>query len=147
MVAVSLFDILVRSEMAAGNDSASAERLGQKLIEAALSDWERLKQYELEFAPVEWDDAGNALEITRSIHGLFERWAAEAEQVLTRTRKLTATGRNIPGAEMLEDAYGKVSARLKLTPEMIAQAVHQIRQGRSVPAKELRDELRSRLRA
>jgi hypothetical protein len=47
----------------------------------------------------------------------------------------------------LEDAYGRVSARLKLTPEMIARATEQVRQGQAIPIKELRDELRARVRA
>ena len=44
------------------------------------------------------------------------------------------------------DAYGRVRARLKLTPEMITHAMEQIRQGQAVPMKELRDELRARVR-
>jgi len=53
----------------------------------------------------------------------------------------------VANAEALEDAYGRTRARLKLTPEMIARSMEQVRRGEFVPAGELRDELRTRLRA
>lgn len=141
MTAVSLFDVLAR------DGPPAADRLAQKLVESALAEWDRLRQCEQEFTPAEWDAAGRTMEITRSIYALFEDWAAEAEQVLIRTRPRSASGHTVPGAEALEDAYGAARARLELTPERVARAMGQVGRGQFKPATELRDELRTRLRA
>jgi hypothetical protein len=151
MTAVSLFDLLARAGAGAGNgERARDERLmqfAQGLVEEALADWERVRRYEEEFTSADWEPGGLGLEVTRSLYSMYEKWAADAEQVLARTRELATQGWAVASAESLEDAYGRVKARLKLTPEMVARAMEQVRQGQTVPAKELRDELRARIRA
>ena len=52
----------------------------------------------------------------------------------------------VDGVDALEHAPGRARARFKLTPEMIERACAQIRGGDGVPLKDLRDELRSRVR-
>jgi hypothetical protein len=70
--------------------------------------------------PPELDD-----ECNRALHRLYEVWAADAEQVLERSRRLAVSGRPVANAEDLEDAYGRVRGRLGLTPEMISRAMDQ----------------------
>ena len=151
MTAVSLYDLIAR-EAGAGVTAYPQARdragwLAERLVESTIADWHRLVQYEDDLTPANRDDEGVALEIARSIHGLFQEWAAEAEQVLARTRQRASAGHRVANAEALEDAYGRTRARLKLTPEMIARSMEHVRRGEFVPAEELRDELRTRLRA
>ena len=151
MTAVSLFDLLARAGSDADRgDRVAGERLvqfAQRLVEEALADWERVRRYEEQFGSADWGPGGLGLEVTRSLYSMYEKWAADAEQVLARTRHLASGGRIVASAESLEDAYGRVRARLKLTPDMLARAMEQVRQGQTIPARELRDELRARVRA
>src|SRR5690348_3785350 len=66
-----------------------------------------------------------------------------AFQILDRAASLGA--RRLARVDELQDALGRTRARLTVTPEQIAGAKEQVRQGRIVPAKELRDELHARL--
>lgn len=86
------------------------------------------------------------LELRRSIWQLYGEWAAEAEQVYARARSLEPSGIRLETVERLDDAIGRVSARLSLRPEQVANAKEQVRQGQTVLAKELTDELHARLR-
>lgn len=151
MTAVSLFDLLARAgSVAADGGRVRDDRLAQfahGLVEEALADWDRVRRYEEEFTSADWGPSGLGLEVTRSLYSMYEKWAADAEQVLARTRHLASEGRAVTNADSLEDAYGRVKARLKLTPDMVARAVEQVRQGQGIPAGELRDELRARIRA
>jgi hypothetical protein len=147
MTAIPLFDALAREDRPAAPGGGRAAALAARLVEALLADWQRLRQFQEEFAPANWDDPAAAMEVETSIYRLFEAWAAEAEQVLVRLRRLAAAGHPVAGAEALEDACGQAAARLRFTPERMARAMEQVRRGEFTPAKELRDELRARLRA
>ncbi|HEX4796594.1 MAG TPA: hypothetical protein VH370_22575 [Humisphaera sp.] len=149
MTAVSLFDVLARDKpetnIATGESSLAS--LAEKLVAAALADWERLKEYEQEFGPGVEDDPAIARDVLRSMYNMLREWAEDADQILGRARKLAAAGRSAPKIEALEDAYCMACARLKLTPEDMMRAMEQVRQGKAIPAEELRNELRARLRA
>jgi hypothetical protein len=149
MTAVSLFDLLAREGSSSSDDSpqASLAELAQTLVSDMLADWKRLKEYEQRYSPSLQEDPQLALEITRSIYLMFQEWAREAEQVLARVQKLAASGQQRADIAALEDAHAFAMARLKLTPEKLAQAMQQARSGNTVPAEELRNELRARLRA
>src|SRR5207302_807906 len=103
-------------------------------------------EYEEQFSSAEYAVAGSEDTVNRSLYAIYEKWAEEAGQILDRTRRLGAAGRPVENAEALEDAYARVRARLKLTPEMIARAMEQVRQGQVEPIGGLRDELRARIR-
>ncbi len=145
MTAVSLLDLLRRSEpvggAAHGELSDSAGRLAAQLVEASLGDWCRIRQYEKDFTPVDWTDRATALEIDRSIYALHADWAAEADQILQRVRRLAESGHPVPKTDELQDALGLTRARLELTPETIAGAMDRMHPGQIIPAKDLRNEL------
>jgi hypothetical protein len=113
-------------------------------VDAALEDWRRLLEYEREFGTVACVTPALDDERNRSMFAMYENWAADARQVLDRVRQMAASGRSIANLEDLEDAYGRVRARLGLTPEMVSQAMAQVRQGQARPLKDLRDELFAR---
>ena len=149
MTAVSLFDLLAREGTSSSDDNqqTSLAELAQTLVSDMLADWKRLKEYEQRYSPGLNENPRLALEITRSIYLMFQEWAREAEQVLARVQKLAGSGQQRADITALEDAYGFALARLKLTPEKLVQSMQQVRSGNTVPAEELRNELRARLRA
>jgi hypothetical protein len=116
------------------------------MVENLLAERRRILRLEAEFAPVDWDDGQTAMEIERSIYSLHEEWAAEAEQVLLRVRRLAAQGLHVKDAGAMEDAYASGLARLKFTAEKTARGIQQARRDEFTPAQELRNELRARLR-
>jgi hypothetical protein len=149
MTAATLFDVLCRDGRTAADPDRAArmDLLARRMVDSALADWQRVLEYEQEFSSLgcgtpELDDQRN-----RAMYGIYEAWAADAEQVLERSRRLAASGRPVANAEDLEHAYGRVRARLGLTPEMLSRAAEQVRQGQARPLKELRDELLARVRA
>ena len=148
MTAISLFDALATSEASrAPSGRGRTTRMATKLVEAMLADWQRIRQFQEEFAPGNWEDPTAATAVDTSIYAMYETWAAEADAVLIRVRQLSKTGSPIAGTEALEDAHGLAISRLKFTPENLARAMEQVRRGDFTPAEEMRNELRSRLRA
>lgn len=148
MTAASLFDLLAREAQSLSGDASSSrlDDLAVKLVESCLSDLKRVGEYEEQFRPLGPDAARLEAEWTRSIHELHQRWAGEADEVLSRLRPYAAN-HFIAGLKALEDAYGRVRARLSVTPDQLAAARQQVAQGQGIPVQELRDELRARLRA
>jgi hypothetical protein len=151
MTAVSLFDALAGpgTEITSPDQERIAQlaRLAEKLVASALVDWQRVVEYEQQFGSSSFATPALEDQVNRSIYEIYQKWAADAEAVLERTQHLKACGHRVSNARELEDAFGRVSARLKLTPEMIAHATEQVRQGHIIPLEELRNELRARLRA
>jgi hypothetical protein len=139
VTAISLFDNLGPQEQRIG-------QLAAQLVESALADWNQLRQYESDFTPFDWSDAAAAMSIEQSIYALHQQWAEEAEQVVCRAKKLSGAGHDVPKTGLLEDALWLTRARLQMTPQEMARAMEQVKQGQCTPAKELRDELRARLR-
>jgi len=149
MTAVTLFDVLTRDESVRPDPDRAEriERLAKKLVDGALADWQRLLEYEQEFASLSCATPALDDERNRSMYGMYENWAEDAKEVLARVRSCAASGRAVANAGDLEDAYARVRARLGLTPEMVSHAMEQVRQGQARPLKELRDELLARIRA
>src|SRR4051812_15852869 len=148
MTAVPLFDVLARQD---SGISAPARRsrlaaLADRLVQEARDEYQRLRRYEEEFGGlVEAEDRAygdKELDLLRSIWRMYDRWAEQVEEVLERADSL---GESIAHVEQLRDDYGAVRARLSVTPEQIMHADQQAHRGETVPAKELRDELRARL--
>jgi hypothetical protein len=150
MTAVSLFDVLSRRDPTDPAAAARLARFAERLVDAALADLQRLRDDERAFTAARADDAGDdGLEpdLLRSLWQLYAQWASDAEQVLTRVRGLNSAGQSVRDADRLEDAHGSVRARLGVTPEQVLRAREQVQRGQAIPAKELRDDLRARLRA
>ena len=143
MTAVSLFDTLAGPL----GDPARRSALAAKLVDSALADLDRVREYERVSAPI----AGGVpeeLSVQTSIHALYAEWADEAEQVAARARSLhAAPGTLADAVGRLEDAIGRVRARLSVGPPQLIEARKQADEGQFIPARELRDELRTRLRA
>jgi hypothetical protein len=152
MTAVALFDAFARARGGAGGGGGGPPdgelvSLAHKLVIAALADLQRLRDYEVQCFAHDWRDADLHRSLTRSLYDLYQQWSTDAEQVLERVRALTAAGKAVADADLLEDACGSVRARLQLTPEQVERATAQARRGETVPAEVLRNELRARLRA
>jgi predicted transcriptional regulator len=146
MTAVSLLDAVTRDDQPLAVHARAVELAGQ-LVDVSLSERRRISQLEADFAPVDGGDDQAAMEIERSIYSLYQEWAAEAEQVLVRIRRLLASGFDVKDAEAMENAYASTLSRLKFTPERTARGIEQARRGQFVPAEDLRNELRSRIRS
>src|SRR5689334_920910 len=107
MTAISLFDVLARER--AGTPTARAEpgdplaRFADSLVAAALADFERLREYEQQFATARLSDAAQELERDRAVWQLYSAWTDEAEQVLSRARARAAAGAAIEGLDRLDD--------------------------------------------
>jgi hypothetical protein len=149
MTAVSLFDLLARSDGSAPGASNRLAPFADRLVEAILADLDRLRRDEQAVLAERAgdEDDGLDLELARSLWSLYSEWARDAEQVLSRVRAVRAGGNSVRDLEQLEDTYGSVRARLSVSPERLIQSRQQIRNGSGVPAGELRDELRARIRA
>jgi hypothetical protein len=152
MTAISLFDLLARSDQSGPPaDAAAAGRLARfadRMVESILGDLERLRGDEQVLLDTRGEgDDGLELDLLRSLWNLYGEWSRDADQVLSRVRQLRSLGHAVRDADRLEDAYGSVRARLSVTPEQVIQGRDSVRQGQAIPAKELRDELRTRLRA
>jgi hypothetical protein len=150
MTAISLFDVLARQQGGAGAESVETVRLVhfvERLIASALSNLDDLRDYEKELNLSDIGKPELELELRRSVWTLFKEWGTEAERVRDRARALTAANAPVDGLARLNDAIGQVQTRLTVTPEQICRAMEQVRQGEFIPARELRDELNTRLRA
>ena len=150
MTAIGLFDALAGPDdpghaPRCTGPGADLSALAASLVAESLDDVRRVREYERQYIfQVEREPAVD-LEARRSVWRMFAAWADEAEQVLARARSVVRTGAPVAGVADLEDAVGRVRARLTVRPEQIARAREQERQGQFVPAKELRDELHARL--
>lgn len=144
MTAVLLYDALARSGRAASGTSAE---LAEQMARSALEDLRRYEDYERRYGGVSGGTGEAELSLLRSVWQLFDGWARDAVQVLERVRECIGRGEAVASGEALEDAYGRVRARLGVTPEQILRGLQQIRDGKGIAGKELRDELRARLRA
>jgi len=137
MTALSLYDHLAHSQQ---------PDFAEKLAQSSLADLNRLRDYEREFASEGTDDPQHHLDLLRSLWTLYAEWADDAQKILSRIRQLAASGSTVTGADELSDAHIRVRARLAVSPEKIAAAKEQVRQGKSVPIEDLRHELQTRLR-
>jgi hypothetical protein len=146
MTAVALFDALALRAGVPADESRSGGliSLAERLIEQSLSDLARVREYEVQFGSPELTSP-SAIDVLTSVYRLYEQWAREAEQVRSRLEALRQTGHSVPASDSLEDAYGRVRARLEVTPEKMSRALEQVRQGEIVSGQGLRDELRTRL--
>ena len=146
MTPVSLLDAVTR-EGQGQSVHARAAALAGRLIEGLLAERRSICRIESEFASPDWGDGRIAMEVERSIYSLHREWAAAAEQVLVRVRRLVAEGLTVNDAEQMEDAYASTLSRLKFTPEKTARGVEQAIRGEFTPAEDLRNELRARIRS
>lgn len=153
MTVVSLFDVVERQDRAARNPDphtgtgARLRHVADALVRSLLLDLERLAQDERELAPIAAGNPELELELWKSLWKRHRQWADEAEQVLDRIRRMGEERNQVADFDRLEAAYARTKARLSVTPERLASAMGQVRRGEVVSAKELRDELRTRLRA
>jgi hypothetical protein len=147
MTAVSLFDTLAGGGARTPTGTGRADpddpltRFAGSLVAAALADFQRLREFEQQFATARLSEPAQELERDRVVWRLYAEWADEAEQVLDRARTRVAAGAAVEALDRLDDLIGRTRARLSVTPEQIARGREQARQGQFVPAKGLRDEL------
>ena len=146
MTAVSLLDAVTREGQPQAVHARAGALAGQ-LIEGLLAERRSICRIESEFTPTDWGDGRIAMEIEQSIYSLHQEWAAAAEQVLVRVRRLVAAGLTVNDAQVLEDAYASTLSRLKFTPEKTARGIDQAIRGEFTPAEDLRNELRARIRS
>ncbi len=152
MTAVSLFDAL--SDESRGPKLTDAEILSrraamaEKLVTSALDDLKRIGEYErLCASAVTTNPPPLTPALGDSLHDLYCQWITEADAVAVRARVLRDQGVRIAAADQLDDALGRTRARVVVSPEQIASATAQAREGQFISSRELRDELRARLRS
>lgn len=146
MTVVSLFDAVAESSggLDAHTEGVLARFVG-RLVTDVLADLDQLAEYERDFV-TQSREASQELEVRRRVWQVYAEWAQRAQSVLDRARSYA--GKDLAAEiDQLDRAIGRVQARLMVTPEQTARAIEDARQGRVIPAKELRDELRARLRA
>src|SRR6185437_372743 len=127
-------------------DMAQLIPLAGKMVASSLSDLSYLRSYEQDLALATVKDPKLELALRQTIWQLYKEWAGSAEELYQRVQSLRHRGITIEGIDHLNDEIGRIQARLTLKPEQIAKARQQVRDGQTVPAKELRDELNARLR-
>ena len=150
MSTITLFDTLAHVDL--GPSVSELETLPLKallardLIVSSLTDLRRIHEYE---AMLLRASVGVPLAPTlrETVWRLLSGWAEEAAQVAVRTHSLDFRDSEFPELLQLDNAIGSTRARLNVTPAQIANALDQVKQGLTIPAKELRDELRTRVRA
>src|SRR5437868_5381557 len=140
MTAVSLFDTLGHEQ----SDAKLRTALAEKLAASALADFQRLREYEQLCVLTPDNHLPPSPSLLDSMRQLYAQWVDEADQVAARVRSLPNRGVGVPAADQLDDAIGRIRARLSVLPAQFASALQQAREGRFVPTKELRDELRAR---
>src|SRR5688572_21712960 len=103
MSPIPLFDLLARRR---SRDSAETAEMGALLVQDALDDFERLREYERRLSATEPAPEGDHPdpEVVRSIWTSYANWADEAQGVVNRVRPLIESGHSVPRLAELEDA-------------------------------------------
>ena len=109
----------------------------------SLADLQRIRSHEEQLTSSSSEPICRP-DLIRAIWQLYREWADDAEEVLSRAKSVD---KSLQGIEQLDDAIGRVLARLSVTPEQTIRALEQAIRGEVVPVKELRDDLRARVRA
>jgi hypothetical protein len=149
MTSSPLLDLLAREGRAAAGVPQREEliRLLHKVITATLEDYKRIGEYEQSLAALPPTDDETDHQRFTLIYELYRAWAREAEAVVAGLPSLKAVGIEPDDVEALYDAMGFVGARLKLTPEKIARARQQVRDGQTIPIEDIRREIQARRHA
>jgi hypothetical protein len=146
MTALSLFDVVAREDRGARAGPGAASELARaatQLVSDSLADLQRIRSDEEQLTSSSSEPVCRP-DVIRAIWQLYREWADDAEEVLSRAKSVD---KSLQGIEQLDDAIGRVLARLSVTPDQTIRGLEQAIRGEIVPAKELRDELRARLRA
>lgn len=146
MTALPLYDLLARRTRGNAAPAGDLAHFAGQLVQSTLADLEQVADYERQYGGARGEPEFDR-QLAQSIAELYEQWARQAEQLLGRIAELTSTGACVPDAQRLADACGKIRARLSVSPLQIADANRQVREGKTIPASELRNERRARLRA
>jgi hypothetical protein len=146
----SLFDVLARDATfatgAGDPDMGQLLPLARKMIANSLTDLSYLRGYEQDLALATVKDPKLEVALRQTIWQLYQDWAGSAQELYQRVRSLRHHGITVDGIDKLNDEIGRIEARLTVKPEQLAKARQQVRDGQTVPAKELRDEFNARLR-
>ena len=151
MIAMSILDVLTRD--GAGKPDTdprqvvSTSALLGTLVDFVIADFQRLLDLERAIGSFEGLSLQRERELNESVYAAYREWAANAEHVFARVRNLDSDRMAVAKVQALRELYGRVRARLLLTPVQAESASRQIREGKGIPMKELRDELHARVRA
>jgi hypothetical protein len=146
MTALPLYDLLARRARDTSVPAGHLARFAGRLVQSALADLDLIVDYERQYGAAPGESELDR-QLAESIAELYDQWVRQAEQLLERIANLTSTGTVVADAHRLADAVGRTRARLAVTPLQIADANRQVRERNTIPASELRNELRARLRA
>src|SRR4051794_1809233 len=87
----------------------------EQWIAAALAAAKALRQHDAQFYPDASDAA--ALAAARQLHAAWQRWAEDAEALLSVVRPLVQAKRHVAGVYDLEHVLGSARASLAVSPE------------------------------
>jgi predicted transcriptional regulator len=140
MVALPVFDAVLSS----GLGPEKSGRVAGQLVRSALSELADIHVLEENVAPE------NPLAFERqtasSIRGMYESWVRGAEALLERVAVVERNSRAVEEAEALRDAVGRTRAMLSVSLDQVERGLRDIAEGHTVPAEEVRRELRLRAR-
>jgi hypothetical protein len=136
MIALPLLDFA----MSAPERIDAARTISAHFIESILADLGWIKKIDATLIPN--SKAGLERPLAALVRGLYEDWARQAEGLLDRVEQLQARSKPIGGYESLRDAHGRTRAMLSISLEDMEQARRDLIEGRTVPAEEVRRELR-----
>ena len=134
MVALPLFDAVLSERQPERSAKVAAE-----LIRSALSEIRHIENLDEKLAPA--DSTQFDRRTVALLRGMYEEWARQAEELLDRVGPLERTG-PIAGAEELRNAHGRTRALLSIPLDRLERSHKDAVQGRTVPAEEVRRELR-----
>jgi len=150
MIAVSFLNAIAHDDDASHADPrrvGEVALLARRYVDSALADFERVLECERQFCSTSFTTPADHSRVNRSLYAVYQKWAGETEQVLLRIRRLVRAGYPVNNAEALEHAFGRMQARLKMTPEMVDRAMEQIRLGQGIPMQELRKQRSAQVRS
>jgi hypothetical protein len=157
MSVIPLFDLILDQLLAEGSSAKGARKTSRasrgqraivaKLVQAALVDLEQIRVLD---DAIDRDVRSGSdrfyKKASEGIRDIYEKWYRHAKLVLERLDRIEAKGPRVKLRDQLRDEYGWIGAMLDITPQKIAHAMAQVRRGQVRTAKEVRDELRARVR-
>ena len=140
MVALPVFDAVLSS----GQTPQRSGRVAAQLVHSALGELCDIQKLEDSVAPedpLHFDGQTAGL-----IRGMYEAWTRGAEALLERVAVVERESGTVADAEVLRDALGRTRAMLSVSLDQMERGLRDVAEGRTVPAEEVRRELRLRAR-
>src|SRR5690348_5240786 len=114
MTALSLFDVVAREDRSARAGPHAAPELAKfatQLLNDSLADLQRISNHEEQLTSSSPEPVCRP-DVIRAIWQLYREWVDDAEKILSRAKSVD---KSLKGIEQLDNAIGRVLARLSVT--------------------------------